>query len=64
MHGDTDAVAEAVAEVVAVARVRDYRPRDAVYLRTGHAGCGVLFRGLLRGQDKVVDLAELRTRFA
>src|SRR3990172_7102745 len=53
-----DAVAEAVAEVLAVARLGDDVVRQHVSLLAAHAGADKLLRRELRRQDDVVYLAE------
>src|SRR3990172_7172001 len=54
------AVAEAVAKVVAVARLRDDVVGQHVRLLAAHAGAHQLLGGELRRQHDVVDLAEAR----
>ena len=56
---DADAVAEAVAEVVAVAGGRDHVARDRVGLDAGHPGPDPVDRGELRLEADVVDLPQL-----
>ena len=56
---EADAVAEAVAELVAVAAVADDRPRDLVGGGSRHAGADRLQRLALGVADELVDLARL-----
>ena len=62
MDVKAEAVAEAVAEIFPVARVRNYLTRRGVYLPAGHSRSRRRDARELRAQDSVIDIAHLLAR--